>query len=92
MICYSILMSHPFLLSPEEQNKLRELQVGLVYLFGSQAEGVAGKLSDIDIGVVFTNPAIVHDDTFPVYGKLYDIFLLRLDQKVLILSCLSALR
>ena len=36
--------------------------------------GVAGKLNNIDIGVVFTNPAIVHNDTFPVYGKLYDIF------------------
>ena len=29
--------------------KLNELKVGLVYLFGSEAEGTAGPLSDVDI-------------------------------------------
>lgn len=55
-------------------DKLKALKVALVYLFGSQAEGVAGPSSDIDIGVVFSDPALVRGNTTEVYGKLYDIF------------------
>jgi len=54
--------------------KLRALNVGLVYLFGSQAEGAADEKSDYDIGVVFTNPAIICGDTTALYNRLYDIF------------------
>ena len=45
----------------------------VVYLFGSQAEGVAGPMSDIDIGIVCdsTNQKC---DVSDVYQRLYDIF------------------
>lgn len=54
--------------------KLKLLDIGLVYIFGSKAEGLAGKLSDIDIGVVFVNPKIVKGDTRKIYNELYEIF------------------
>ena len=54
--------------------RLKRLKVGLVYLFGSYAEGLAGKLSDIDIGIVFTDPMIARGNTLTVYNELYDIF------------------
>lgn len=54
--------------------KLRNLGVGVVYLFGSHAEGVAGSLSDIDIGVVFCDPRIAQGNTTELYGRLYDVF------------------
>ncbi|MDO8569732.1 MAG: nucleotidyltransferase domain-containing protein [bacterium] len=56
---------------PEE--RLRKLDVALVYLFGSQAEGVAGPLSDIDIGVVFADPKIARGDTLRIYNELYNL-------------------
>ena len=55
-------------------DKLNELKVGLIYLFGSYAEGFAGPKSDIDIGIVFTDPAIAKGDTLKIYNKLYDLF------------------
>lgn len=55
------------------EDKLRELKVALVYLFGSQAEGTAGPSSDIDVGVVFADPKIARGDTLDIYNKLYDI-------------------
>lgn len=54
-------------------DKLKELKVGLVYLFGSEAEGTAGPLSDVDIGIVFTNPKIVRGNTIKIYNELYNI-------------------
>lgn len=54
-------------------DKLKELGVGLVYLFGSEAEGTAGPLSDVDIGVVFIDPRIARGDTLDIYNKLYYI-------------------
>ena len=54
--------------------RLHELSAGIVYLFGSYAEEAAGRLSDVDIGVVFRDPSIVHGNTFPVYNRLYDLF------------------
>lgn len=54
-------------------DKFKELNVGLVYLFGSEAEGTAGPLSDVDIGIVFTDPKIVRGDTLDIYNKLYYI-------------------
>ncbi len=59
--------------------ELKHLKVGLVYLFGSHAEGVAGKLSDVDIGVVFSDPRVSSRDTLEVYNILFDIFSLALD-------------
>lgn len=54
--------------------KLKELKVGLVYLFGSQAEGAAGPASDFDVGIVFTDHEIIFGNTTEVYNALYDIF------------------
>lgn len=54
--------------------RLKELQVGLLYLFGSQAEGVAGASSDIDVGIVFTDPKIIQGNTIEIYGNLFDLF------------------
>lgn len=54
-------------------DELKNLHVGLVYLFGSQAEGVAGPASDIDVGIVFTDPQIVHGDTTEIYNALYNL-------------------
>lgn len=54
--------------------KLKNLQVGLVYLFGSYAEGVAGSGSDIDVGVVMTDKVLVKGSITEIYNNLFDIF------------------
>jgi len=59
---------------PLPAEKLRALKVGLVYLFGSRAEGVAGPSSDFDVGIVFTDPSIARGNTMEIYHALYDIF------------------
>lgn len=49
-----------------------------VYLFGSQVYGRKGKLSDLDIGVVFENPKAVFRSpkkSLKIYEKLFDVFL-----------------
>ena len=55
-------------------DELRQLKVGLVYLFGSQIDGTSGPMSDIDIGVVFSDPKIAKGNTLDIYNKLYLIF------------------
>ena len=52
-------------------NKLESLGVGVVYLFGSQAQGTAHFDSDIDIGVVFLDPTPLFD--YKKYSKIYQI-------------------
>jgi predicted nucleotidyltransferase len=52
----------------------KKLGVAIVYLFGSQAEGRPGPMSDFDIGVVFTRPEEYRDNTLKAYSQLYDIF------------------
>lgn len=54
--------------------KLKDLNVGLVYLFGSQVEGASGPASDFDIGIVFVNQDVARGDTTETYNALYDIF------------------
>ncbi len=51
---------------------LDELKIGLIYLFGSYAEGTQTPLSDIDIGIVFTDKKILQN-SFDLYAKIYDI-------------------
>jgi predicted nucleotidyltransferase len=58
-------------------NKLKEefrnLNIGIIYLFGSTAQGLSRKDSDIDIGIVFIN--VTEDKSqFAVYEKLYSLF------------------
>jgi len=57
----------------ELQNKLKGLQISVVYLFGSVAIGRRTRSSDIDIGVVFKElrPG---EDTRALYNTLYGIF------------------
>ena len=56
------------------KQELEKLGVAAVYLFGSRAEGMAGKLSDFDVAVLFRDPAIARANTNELYNKLYDIF------------------
>jgi predicted nucleotidyltransferase len=55
------------------KKQLKDMGVGIVYLFGSQAEGLAGKLSDIDVGVIFEKGKMPKD-TRKIYNTLYDLF------------------
>lgn len=58
------------------KQKLKELGVGLVYLFGSQAEELETPLSDIDIGIVFLNHSGFEDASRrkKIYSQLLDLF------------------
>jgi predicted nucleotidyltransferase len=53
--------------------ELRALGVGLLYLFGSVAEGTYHGLSDIDIGIVLEDPKPLDENSFELYNRLYDI-------------------
>jgi len=53
----------------------KKLGVDIVYLFGSYASGkYIHPLSDIDIGVVFSDPEKYRRNTMEAYGDLYSIF------------------
>ena len=54
---------------------LKELNIAIVYLFGSCAEGKALSVSDIDIGIVLTKDAAANleEDTGKIYNQVYDI-------------------
>ena len=67
-------MNHPFLLSPEEQNELHTLGVDGLILFGSHAEGLAGPLSDVDVGVLVGDTRVLKDRS--QRNKLYDVLYL----------------
>ena len=54
--------------------KLQTLEVALVYLFGSHAEGVAGPGSDIDVAVAMTDPRVVQGGTMELYNNLFNMF------------------
>jgi predicted nucleotidyltransferase len=53
--------------------KIEKLGVAIVYLFGSKATGTALPLSDIDIGIVFKNPASERESR-TLYHMLYQLF------------------
>lgn len=57
----------------KQLKQLKRLEVEVIYLFGSQAQGLAHSLSDFDIGVIFKNPEKIKD-TLSIYNKLYKIF------------------
>jgi len=54
--------------------KLRKEKVGILYLFGSEVEGIASSHSDIDLGVVFTETKFLKraKDSLGIYIRLYD--------------------
>ena len=59
---------------PLPEARLRALGVAVVYLFGSQAEGIAGPMSDIDIGIVHERSGALNRNPGESYQALYDIF------------------
>lgn len=61
------------LLSQEQIQRLKNLGVELVYLFGSHAEGTTHPLSDIDIGIVLSADSFLDNDLSRIYNELYDI-------------------
>ncbi|MBI2346806.1 MAG: nucleotidyltransferase domain-containing protein [Deltaproteobacteria bacterium] len=60
-------------LSLEDRKRLTSLGVGIVYLFGSHAEGMEGPLSDIDVGVVVTDPRRLSVGTNELYLSLFGL-------------------
>lgn len=61
-------------LTSADKAQLKKLGVILVYVFGSQVEGFATPLSDLDIGVVFKDPKKYEDNTLEAYQVLYRLF------------------
>lgn len=55
------------------KEKLDQLGIAIVYLFGSKATGRESPISDIDIGVVLKNAPSVKDAR-DIYQKLYELF------------------
>ena len=60
-------------LTPQTQKQLKKLGVGIVYLFGSQAEGTSHPMSDFDIGIVMKDSSKIKNQ-FKIHSKIYDIF------------------
>lgn len=59
------------MLTQKNKEKLAALGVGVLYLFGSRARGIAVEKSDYDIGVVFEN--YEKADTMERYNAVYNI-------------------
>lgn len=66
-----------FQFTEDEKKSLERLGVEAVVLFGSHAEGIAGPLSDVDIGILIKNAGILKSDNYKnktdLYNALYDI-------------------
>lgn len=60
---------------PADQQRIRDLGVATLYLFGSRAQGIAGPDSDYDFGVLFNDAAVANDTETYIkrYGELYDV-------------------
>ncbi len=69
--------------SPQHKKIFQKLGIQSIYLFGSYAEGRPQALSDIDIGVVFSQPNKYKNNLMDAYSKLYDIFIEVLPKKYL---------
>ncbi|OGW13001.1 MAG: hypothetical protein A2035_01925 [Nitrospirae bacterium GWA2_42_11] len=52
---------------------LRNMDIAIIYLFGSQLHGQTTPMSDIDIGVVFKSHNTLKN-SLNLYTKLYNIF------------------
>ena len=61
-------------LKAEHIFRLKELNVDVVYLFGSYAENVQHSLSDLDIGIVLQNEEQLRQNSFERYNEFYDLF------------------
>lgn len=73
-----------FTFTESERQMLKDLDVAVLVLFGSQAQGVAGPMSDYDIGVILSDPA----KEFPgaarskIYDALYDLLSAKIQELV----------
>jgi len=61
-------------LSKSHKKVFKKMGINIVYLFGSQSQKYKHKLSDFDIGVVFSSPEDYKNCKESIYLKLYDIF------------------
>ena len=61
-------------LTPALKKVLKKHKVEVVYLFGSQAEGGANALSDVDVGVVFRDIRAKNKDPSGIFTELYEAF------------------
>lgn len=66
-------MENKYRLSEKAVNFFREYGIGIVYLFGSRAEGSHKDDSDFDTGIVFTD-AKNPEDILELHPKLYCLF------------------
>ncbi|MDP2364094.1 MAG: nucleotidyltransferase domain-containing protein [Ignavibacteria bacterium] len=60
--------------SQKQLIQLKKMDILVVYLFGSRAQGFVNPLSDFDIGIIFENPENYKDKTLEVYSILYNVF------------------
>ena len=68
-------------LNKNEEKKLEALGVEALILFGSQAQGLATKRSDVDIGVLVERPILQdRQQRNDIYDALYDIISGKLNQ------------
>lgn len=54
-------------------NKLKNLGVTTLFLFGSRALGIAHKNSDYDFGVLLENSGVLGQGTQKLYQKIYEL-------------------
>ncbi len=71
-ICYSLCMQN-IDLPRKIEDKLKNLGIMLVYMFGSVAESIDRPGSDLDIGVVF-EPGELRTNLNQAHGQVYDVF------------------
>ena len=67
-----MLRMDKILLSEKRKEELTALGVGVLYLYGSRAQGTARENSDYDVGVVFTDPTKADLD-LDHHNALYDV-------------------
>ena len=60
--------------SAKHKKIFQQMGIQTIYLFGSQANGTAHSLSDVDFGVVLKEPQRYQNKTLELYLKLYEIF------------------
>jgi len=59
-----------------QKDKMEKLGIAGIFLFGSQAQGVANEASDFDFAILVKNKTILYDNAEKnkIYNELYDIF------------------
>jgi len=63
------------MLSPKTKRGLQDLEVEIVFLFGSTITATQTPLSDVDIGVVFRDFKKIKSDIGKLYGEILSLFL-----------------